>query len=90
LRRATHSRERSHAISVESGQIEFVFRARRELGEVSRFRRIIDDELVVVTSNPDRVRSLFTADPELAPSLAGESPLRPIVGRELRAYAHRT
>ena len=30
--------------------------------------------------HPDHVRSLFTAKPELAPSLTGESPLRPIVG----------
>jgi cytochrome P450 len=34
----------------------------------------------VVTSHPDHVRSLFTAKPEQAPSLTGESPLRPIVG----------
>jgi cytochrome P450 len=61
-------------------QIEFVFRARRELGEAFRFRGIVDDELVVVTSHPDHVRSLFTADPALAPSLTGESALRPIVG----------
>jgi cytochrome P450 len=34
----------------------------------------------VITCHPDHVRSLFTAKPELAPSLTGESPLRPIVG----------
>ena len=34
----------------------------------------------MVTSHPDHVRSLFTAKPEQAPSLTGESPLRPIVG----------
>ena len=61
-------------------QIEFVFRARRELGEVFRFRGIVDDEIDVVTCHPDHVRSLFAADPALAPSLTGESPLRPIVG----------
>ncbi len=33
-----------------------------------------------MTSVPDDVRSLFTAKPEEAPSLAAESPLRPIVG----------
>ena len=37
----------------------------------------------VVTSHPDHVRSLFTAKPEQAPSLTGESPLRPIVGTRL-------
>ena len=60
-------------------QIEFVFRARRELGEVFRMRGTVSGG-PVVTSHPDHVRSLFTAKPELAPSLTGESPLRPIVG----------
>lgn len=60
-------------------QIEFVFRARRELGEVFRMQGIIAGG-PVITSHPDHVRSLFTAKPELAPSLTGESPLRPIVG----------
>src|SRR5215210_5989230 len=62
-------------------QIEFVFRARREIGEVFRFRGAIGrGELTVITSHPDHVRSLFTAKPEQAPSLTGQSPLRPIVG----------
>lgn len=63
-------------------QAEFVFRARRQVGEVFRFRSAIGelDETIVVTSHPDHVKSLFTANPDLAPSLTGESPLRPIVG----------
>jgi cytochrome P450 len=60
-------------------QIEFVFRARRELGEVFRMRGTIPGG-PVITSHPDHVRSLFTASPEQAPSLTGESPLRPILG----------
>ena len=60
-------------------QIEFVFRARRELGEVFQMHGATEDA-VTVTSHPDHVRSLFTAKPEQAPSLTGESPLRPIVG----------
>jgi cytochrome P450 len=60
-------------------QIEFVFRNRRELGEVFRMHGATEDA-VTVTSHPDHVRSLFTAKPEQAPSLTGESPLRPIVG----------
>jgi cytochrome P450 len=60
-------------------QIQFVFRARRELGEVFEMNGIISGG-PVVTSHPDHVRSLFTAKPEQAPSLTGESPLRPIVG----------
>jgi cytochrome P450 len=61
-------------------QIEFVFRARRELGEVFRMQGTIPGPGPVITSHPDHVRSLFTAKPEQAPSLTGESPLRPIVG----------
>ena len=60
-------------------QIQFVFRARRELGEVFRMRGVVPNG-PVITSHPDHVRSLFTAKPEQAPSLTGESPLRPIVG----------
>jgi len=60
-------------------QIELVFRARRELGEVFRMHGATEDP-VALTSHPDHVRSLFTASPDQAPSLTGESPLRPIVG----------
>ncbi len=60
-------------------QIEFVFRARREHGEVFEMRSVIAGG-TVVTSHPDHVRSLFTAKPEQVPSLTAESPLRPIVG----------
>ncbi len=60
-------------------QIQFVFRARREVGEVFRMGGLVGDEHAF-TSHPDHVRSLFTAKPEQAPSLTGESPLRPIVG----------
>jgi hypothetical protein len=44
-------------------QTEFVFRARRELGDVFLFRGIVDDELDAITCHPDHVRSLFTANP---------------------------
>ncbi len=60
-------------------QIEFVFRARRELGEVFQMQAGISGG-TVVSSHPDHVRSLFTAKPEHVPSLTAESPLRPIVG----------
>jgi cytochrome P450 len=61
-------------------QIQFVFRARRQLGEVFRMNSVLPGPGPVVTSHPDHVRSLFTAKPEQAPSLTGESPLRPVVG----------
>jgi cytochrome P450 len=60
-------------------QIEFVFRGRREHGEVFRMRGVIPGG-PVITSHPDHVRSLFMAKPGQAPSLTGESPLRPILG----------
>jgi cytochrome P450 len=60
-------------------QIEFVFGARRRLGEVFRMEGIVHGG-PVITSHPDHVQSLFTAKPDQAPSLTGESPLRPIVG----------
>jgi cytochrome P450 len=61
-------------------QIQFVSRARRELGDVFGVRFIVIPGGVIVTCHPDHVRSLFTAKPELVPSLTAESPLRPIVG----------
>jgi cytochrome P450 len=60
-------------------QIEFVFGARRRLGEVFRMRGTVPGG-PVITSHPDHVASLFKAKPEQAPSLTGESPLRPVVG----------
>ncbi len=61
-------------------QASFFLRSSGRLGQTFRMRGVLDDDWVTVTSHPDHVRSLFTADPELAPSLTGESPLRPIVG----------
>ena len=60
-------------------QTDFVFGAKRRLGDVFAIKTPEPYDLVI-TSLPDDVRSLFTAKPEEAPSLAAESPLRPIVG----------
>jgi cytochrome P450 len=60
-------------------QIEFVFRARRIHGEVFRMHGVVPGR-PAITCHPDHVQSLFTAKPDQAPSLTGESPLRPIVG----------
>src|SRR4029078_1304206 len=67
-----------HLLRFHQRQIEFVFRARRLYGDVFQMRGSVD--YTTVTCHPDHVQSLFTAKPELAPSLTGESPLRPIVG----------
>ncbi|WP_354700182.1 cytochrome P450 [Paraconexibacter sp. AEG42_29] len=60
-------------------QTEFVFKWRRELGDTFRFNGMVAGR-PVITCHPDHVRSLFTAKPELVPTLVSESPLRPIVG----------
>jgi cytochrome P450 len=69
----------SQTLRFNQRQIEFVFRARRELGEVFHMNGALPGGSTI-TSHPDHVRSLFTAKPEQAPSLTGESPLRPILG----------
>src|SRR3954469_24566723 len=60
--------------------LEFMFRARRQLGEVFLIDTLLDRGPAAVTSHPDHVRSLFTADPEIAPSVTPNSQLVPIVG----------
>ncbi|MGI9083831.1 MAG: cytochrome P450 [Aeromicrobium sp.] len=59
---------------------DVVFDARRRHGDVFGMDTLYSDLPVAVTGHPDHVRSLLTADPALAPSTAGTSPLRPIVG----------
>jgi len=60
-------------------QIEFVFRARRELGDVFAMRTG-DPAAEVMTGHPEDAARLLTAPPEQAHSTAGESPVRPIIG----------
>jgi cytochrome P450 len=61
-------------------QFGFVFRQRARLGDVWSARGYVRGGPVVVC-HPDHVRSLFSAAPELAPTLAAESPLRPVLGK---------
>ncbi len=70
---------RAQILRFSQRQIEFVFRARREYGEVFQMQAAIAGG-TVVSCHPDHARSLFTAKPEHVPSLTAESPLRPIVG----------
>jgi cytochrome P450 len=60
--------------------LTFSLAARRQLGDVWSMNLVTREESIVVTSHPDHVRSLFTANPADAPTLTGESPLRPILG----------
>ena len=55
------------------------FDAHREAGQVFSLNTRFDPNPVVVISHPDHIKSLF-ANPDLAPSVTGESPVRPIVG----------
>ncbi len=60
-------------------QSDYVFRSAHELGDTF-LARVATGEQLLFTSHPDHARSLFTADPDLAPSMTAESPLRPVVG----------
>ena len=55
-------------------------RAMRRHGDVWQLHLVSRAEPFVVTCHPDHFRSLMKADPNDAPSLTGESPLRPILG----------
>ncbi len=68
------------SLQLSARQIEWVFRMQRLHGDVFRFPTVIHDEPVTIVNHPEHVKSLLSAKPELAPSLTGESPLRPIVG----------
>jgi cytochrome P450 len=60
--------------------LEFNLQAREQLGDVWQVKLSSRDEPFIVTCHPDHVESLFKAKPADAPSLTGESPLRPILG----------
>ena len=60
-------------------QWSFVHHHRDKLGEVWSLRAYVRGTAAIV-SHPDHVRSLFTAQPEQVPTLAAESPLRPVLG----------
>jgi cytochrome P450 len=57
----------------------FVFQHQWLYGDVWGARGYVRGR-AAVTSHPDHVRSLFKASPEEAPTLAHESPLRPVLG----------
>jgi len=60
--------------------MSFALASQRRFGDVWQLRAPTRAEPFVVTCHPDHVRSLLTAPPADAPSLTGESPLRPILG----------
>jgi cytochrome P450 len=60
-------------------QWSFMFHNKKRYGEVWSPRGYVRGQ-AAVTCHPDHIRSLFTAPPELVPTLAAESPLRPVLG----------
>jgi cytochrome P450 len=69
------------ALRMNVRQSSFVRAQHRRYGDV--FRVDFANDLVpgaTIVNHPDHIKSLFTADPKLAPSRTGSSPLRPIVG----------
>src|SRR5262249_24619772 len=60
-------------------QTSFVFHANSKHGDVYGAKGYVRGP-VAVTCHPDHVRSLFTAPPAQVPTLAAESPLRPVLG----------
>jgi cytochrome P450 len=60
-------------------QLPHLFRSWRTHGETFQLPILARSPLVFVT-HPDHARSLFTAPPDLVPSITAESPLRPILG----------
>ena len=63
------------------GQLQwhFVHHYRDKLGEVFSANAYVRGR-TAITSHPDHIRSLFKAPPNLVPTLASESPLRPVLG----------
>jgi cytochrome P450 len=60
--------------------LESALKSYDEAGDVWQLKLASRADAFVVTAHPDHVKSLLTASPADAPSLTGESPLRPIMG----------
>ena len=69
-----------HTLRLGLQPLRFGRDARRRVGDVWQVKLFTRDEPFVITSHPEHVESLFKAKPVDAPSLTGESPLRPILG----------
>jgi cytochrome P450 len=60
--------------------MSFAIGAHRRFGDVWTLRMPMRPEGMTVSCHPDHLQSLLKAKPADAPSLTGESPLRPILG----------
>jgi cytochrome P450 len=77
---AVHRSRLVQTITFGARPLSFMLRPARRFGDVWQLELLSRDEPMVVTCHPDHVESLFRAKPQDAPSLTGESPLRPILG----------
>lgn len=64
-------------------QGRMLFEGSRRHGDIFGVTTLLERRPMAITSHPDHVKSLFTAGPALAPSTAGQSQLRPIVGESV-------
>jgi cytochrome P450 len=60
-------------------QWHFMFHHRKKFGDVWMANGYVRGS-TAATHHPDHVRSLFKAPPDIVPTLAAESPLRPVLG----------
>lgn len=60
--------------------LAFNLAAHRRSGDVWELKLMSRQEPFVAVAHPDHVKSLMTANPDQAPSVTGDSPLRPILG----------
>ncbi|HTX45444.1 MAG TPA: cytochrome P450 [Solirubrobacteraceae bacterium] len=60
-------------------QWNFMFHHRKKFGDVWLARGYVRGQ-TATTSHPDHIASVFKAPPDLVPTLAAESPLRPVLG----------
>ena len=60
-------------------QWQFMFHHQQKYGEVWSAKGYVRGS-TAVTYHPDHIASLFKASPDLVPTLAAESPLRPVLG----------
>ncbi len=67
-------------LSFAARPMSFAIGAHRRFGDVWTLRMPMRPEGMTVSCHPDHLQSLLKAKPADAPSLTGESPLRPILG----------
>ncbi|MCH5645327.1 MULTISPECIES: cytochrome P450 [unclassified Gordonia (in: high G+C Gram-positive bacteria)] len=68
------------SLQIVTRQGDMFFADAAEHGDLLRYKFPGGPNSVAVLTNPSHIRSVMTADPDIAPSATRQSPLRPIVG----------